>query len=80
MPLSFSAEEMDLLLSLAAPIAAAQRSAFPGRGCRRDRGAGKRDGPRPPDGAAHSAGFLDAAAAFAERDGARASRPRRLRA
>jgi hypothetical protein len=28
MPLAFTTEEMDLLLSLAAPIAAAQRSAF----------------------------------------------------
>ena len=80
MPLSFSAEEMDLLLSLAAPTAAAQRSAF------LDAVAVAIGEPASGPGLVHqtarrnSAGILDAAAAFAQRDGARASRSRRLRA
>ena len=80
MPLAFTTEEMDLLLSLAAPIAAAQRSAF------LDAVAAAIGEQASGPGLVHqtarriSAGFLDAAAAFAARDGARASRPRRLRA
>ena len=78
MPLSFTSEEMDLLLSLAAPIAATQRSAF------LDAVAAaigeQASGPGlVHQTAADSAGILDAATAFAERNGARASRPRRLK-
>ena len=62
------------------PIEPALRiRAFPDAVAEGDQGASKRAGPRPPDRAADSAAVLDAAAAFAQRDGARAPRPRRLK-
>ena len=57
MPLSFSAEELDLLLALAQPIEPAQRSTFLDEvAAASSRGSASRAGPRPPDGAADSAG------------------------
>jgi hypothetical protein len=78
-PLHFFDEEMSLLLELARPIEPAQRSAFLDAVAEAIGGAGKRAGPRPPGGPADPAAILDAAGDFAQRDGARAPRSRRLK-
>jgi hypothetical protein len=79
MPLDFSDEEMTLLLALAQPIEPAQRSAFldavaAAIGSRR---AGRASFTRPRGG---SRGISGRRRRFPQRDGARAPRPRRLRA
>ena len=63
MPLSFSAEELDLLLELSRPIEPAQRSAFLDAVAAAigEQASGPRSRPR--NGAADTAGFLDPAAA-----------------
>jgi hypothetical protein len=65
---------------LAALLGGADRSrsaiGVPRRGSDSHRGAGEWAGSRSPGGQANPEGILDAAAAFAQRDGARASRAR----
>jgi hypothetical protein len=67
-PLSFSAEEMDLLLEFARPIEPAQRSAFLDAVAAAIGEQASGPGPRPPDRAAGPAAVLDAAPAVAQRE------------
>ena len=77
-PLPFSDEEMTLLLELSRPIEPAQNPRSSTRWPRRSGGrqAGRASCTRRRGG---FSGILDAAAAFAQRHGARAPRPRRLK-